>query len=976
MKKIYLIITMIAMASIGLGQTSLHNLSFESSGGYTTSVTEFTDNGGDYFIRTDGSNISGESFTNIQGSYYFAAQDTDGDGGPTNLSLIIDDIDISGYNTLQLKVYLAEDDASDANQDWDATTWVHFSSDIDNTGSFSNVLWIEAAGGTNTAPKIDTDYDGLGDGTEISSQFVQFTANISGTGSLIDIKIEFNNLKNGDEDIAIDNIEIVGIINGGNQLPAISNISHTPNSPTSSQSVSVSADITDADGTISSVVLNWGTSSGSLSNPINMTATGDTYTSSSDIPAQANNATVYYEIVATDNDAGVTNSSEQSYFVLDETSIIINEFLADPAADISGDANGDGVRDGSDDEFVELVNSSSTAIDLSNFSLSDAAGVKHIFPSGTILQPDDAVVVFGGGTPTGFDYYDVQTASTGSLSLNNAGDDIIIKDVDDLLVLSITYGSDAGDDQSLTREPDITGSFVKHSVATGSGGSLFSPNKEVDATAFIGISVWDGDQADNNWNTAANWSNGIPTSNMRAVLPTDLSYYPILSSSGPICNSLLMESGTSLIGVDNINVDGYSIVERRIEAYTDENDGFHFLSSPVAAMSIEGSDFAPTEAVDDLYEWDEASNSWLNFYDSFDDTEFETAKGYLVAYNPLKESKFYGDLNTTSSTKNLSFSSGQGEGWNLLGNPYASAIDWDLLTKSMDIDATVYVLKGSDNTYDSWNGSTGDLTDGHIPINNGFFVKAGSSGQSITFNTDDQVQSSSSFLKNSESTTAEHTLKVSIANSDYSNNTYIQFRDDASNEFDNSMDAYKLMGSSNAPQLFTSINDIYYSINCLPFSLNEIQLSMGFVNSIASEYTISATGFESFMDVEFEIFLEDTEEGNIINLETEDYTFTAEAFNYIDRFILHFYGVTSIIEEAVSSSSHIYANDNIVYVKFGQLPTSKSQLKVFNINGQQVYDTEIAPAILSKISLNVSPGIYIIQLKNDDAFTSQKIIIK
>ena len=36
--------------------------------------------------------------------------------------------------------------------------------------------------------------------------------------------------------------------------------------------------------------------------------------------------------------------------------LVINEVHADPAGDITGDANGDGVRDVSDDEFIEFVN--------------------------------------------------------------------------------------------------------------------------------------------------------------------------------------------------------------------------------------------------------------------------------------------------------------------------------------------------------------------------------------------------------------------------------------------------------------------------------------------------------------------------------------------------------------------------------------------------------------------------------------------
>lgn len=36
--------------------------------------------------------------------------------------------------------------------------------------------------------------------------------------------------------------------------------------------------------------------------------------------------------------------------------LIINELLIDPPPGLAGDANGDGVRNGGQDEFIELVN--------------------------------------------------------------------------------------------------------------------------------------------------------------------------------------------------------------------------------------------------------------------------------------------------------------------------------------------------------------------------------------------------------------------------------------------------------------------------------------------------------------------------------------------------------------------------------------------------------------------------------------------
>ncbi|MCF8357482.1 MAG: lamin tail domain-containing protein [Prolixibacteraceae bacterium] len=161
--------------------------------------------------------------------------------------------------------------------------------------------------------------------------------------------------------------------------------------------------------------------------------------------------------------------------------LVINEIHADPDA-ANGDANNDGVVDSSDDEFVEIVNNDTYPVDLSGYTLSDGIGVKHFF-WGITLNPNEAIVVFGGGTPTGFETYAL-TAWGGSLGLNNSGDVVTLKDAASYVVDSYSYGSEGGDNQSLTRDPDLTGPFVQHTTASGSGGSLFSPGNHVDDSPF------------------------------------------------------------------------------------------------------------------------------------------------------------------------------------------------------------------------------------------------------------------------------------------------------------------------------------------------------------------------------------------------------------------------------------------------------------------------------------------------------------
>lgn len=655
--------------------------------------------------------------------------------------------------------------------------------------------------------------------------------------------------------------------------------------------------------------------------------------------------------------------------------IVINEIHADPDA-ANGDANGDGTISSSQDEFVELVNASPIAIDMSYYTISDGIGLRHTFPQATILQPNDGLVVFGGGEPAGFEYYEVQTASTGTLGLNNSGDDLVVKDSFGNTVAFYTYGSEAGNNQSITRDPDITGGFVEHTTAAGSGGSLYSPGKFIDANWFKAVTVWDGSEGNNLWDDDDNWSNNSPTASSRATIPRLMDNYPSLTAPGKLCNSLLIESDASFTGVDNLSVNGFSTIHRTINQYTGDDDGFHFLSSPVSSFRVAGSGFEPVSGSDDLYAWDEADNKWINYFGgNFSDTAFYPAKGYLVAYASANNGVFYGPLNNTAHILDLSYTAGQGEGWNLLGNPYPSAIDWDLLAKSSDVYGSVYVLRGSDNTYVSYNGSTGDLINGEIPINNGFFVKAGSTGQSITVEPSNQVHGSG-FLKKDNLLLPDNTLCIAISHENLVNNTYIQFRDDASFSFDQSMDAYKLLGSSRGPQLFTTLAEIDYSINSIPFPEGDFKLPLGFTTESEGEYTISSEGLSTISKVGFEIYLEDIATGQLINLGTENYTFEAETEGNRDRFLLYFNGATTIGKSLSREAVRIYTGNNEIYVRFGYMPQQTSIIEVYNVIGQPVHIEELDGREPAIIQLDKPPGIYIVRLKFKNSYLIQKVLLK
>ncbi|MEE8526546.1 MAG: lamin tail domain-containing protein, partial [Thermoanaerobaculia bacterium] len=157
--------------------------------------------------------------------------------------------------------------------------------------------------------------------------------------------------------------------------------------------------------------------------------------------------------------------------------VLISEIHTDPAAGLDGDANGDGVRDGADDEFLEILNTGVEPFDVSGYTLADATSVRHVFPPGTVIPAREAAVVFGGGTPTGsFGNAAanslVFTASTGTLALGDTSETVTFADDLGEPVQAVTYGAEGAQNQSLVRDPDHSNApFVLHTSATGSGGS-------------------------------------------------------------------------------------------------------------------------------------------------------------------------------------------------------------------------------------------------------------------------------------------------------------------------------------------------------------------------------------------------------------------------------------------------------------------------------------------------------------------------
>lgn len=209
-------------------------------------------------------------------------------------------------------------------------------------------------------------------------------------------------------------------------------------------------------------------------------------------------ATETATVTASATSSGFSSVSASVDILDDDTpaTLIINEILYDGPNGF--DVNGDGVSDGNDftnNEFVELANVSGGVLDISGYTLSDGAGVRHTFPAGTTLDDGCAIVVFGGPStfvPSPIGTTLVQVADTGALGLSNGGDTVTIADGGGTTVTTYSYSSGvAGNDESLNLNPDFTAGTT-YSAHSSLGSADYSPGTTVNgddpcATQFLSL---------------------------------------------------------------------------------------------------------------------------------------------------------------------------------------------------------------------------------------------------------------------------------------------------------------------------------------------------------------------------------------------------------------------------------------------------------------------------------------------------------
>ncbi|TWI81693.1 putative secreted protein (Por secretion system target) [Lacibacter cauensis] len=210
-------------------QTLFWNDTFEDSGapssGSRTPSTNFSCGGPpatSYFFRTNtaGINLISGTYSGMEGSKFWAFEDVDASpicvngSASANQQVTWSGINITGRTNLVFRGLFAangsfasnwEGASFGANQDYMAVEYR-----IDGGSWTKAIAFYAGTTGQTQTLKLETTGDLVGDGADLTYAFTEFSANIPGTGSLLDLRLNVFANGSGTEEMAADNFRLLG----------------------------------------------------------------------------------------------------------------------------------------------------------------------------------------------------------------------------------------------------------------------------------------------------------------------------------------------------------------------------------------------------------------------------------------------------------------------------------------------------------------------------------------------------------------------------------------------------------------------------------------------------------------------------------------------------------------------------------------------------------------------------------------------
>ena len=317
-------------------------------------------------------------------------------------------------------------------------------------------------------------------------------------------------------------------------------------------------------------------------------------------------------------------------------------------------------------------------------------------------------------------------------------------------------------------------------------------------------------------------------------------------------------------------------------------------------------------------------------------------------------------------------------GWNLIGNPYPSSINWNSTWTKANLSEWACIHNtGNDGCYNDATGTewpnVGDMPNGALPPTQGFWVRATSAAASVTIPNSSRVHNTQSFYKQSMIDIPQ-AIRLRVDGNDDFDVVLFQFTPEASNGFDQSFDLEKRWGYTESPQVYSIKSDNLYSVDALPEAYGDLVLPIGMEIGLDAVCQLKATELYGF-DGSLSVYLEDIKEGVFIKLsENTIYEFAASTQDDAHRFNLHFKDRSTGMASTPDKNINIYSYQDNVY-----LQTPNDHLKtvlVYDLLGHEIFRKSGFNGDMNRINLFGKKGYFIVKALTDKGAFSEKVFLQ
>ncbi|RTY96021.1 T9SS sorting signal type C domain-containing protein [Flavobacterium sp. GT3R68] len=497
---------------------------------------------------------------------------------------------------------------------------------------------------------------------------------------------------------------------------------------------------------------------------------------------------------------------------------------------------------------------------------------------------------------------------------------------------------------------------------------LMSFNNTVSAqtTTWDGT-IWDAGAPDNSKDAIfnANYSSVIDFA-AKTVLITNNSLVTI--SSGHTFtvdnniniaagSSLVFENNASLLQINAAAINTGNITFKRNATAMREFE-YTYWSSPVTGQTLAG--FSPLTDPDRYFSFDTAANTWVSENGS---NTMIPGKGYAISapddYTPTPQifnGEFTGNPNNGNITAGVIIHNPALLDYNLLGNPYPSAISVVSLINNTTLGTLYFWTHNTAITNNSFSSNdyairtkfvgTQAVTGGSVPgayvaSGQGFFASSSATG-TITFTNTMRVSGNNSqFFKNTETTQTDPQYYYTWLNMTNTGGAFKQlafgYEEGATNGYDFGTDAAAAPGTF--INFYSLIGTTGYAIQgrAFPWNITD-QIALGYSTTIVGPFDITLDHNDTFFDSK-DIFLQDLTTGTVHNLKTGPYTFNTAIGTFNSRFVIHY------VNPLLSNEAHVLDTNTVAASAKNNVITIESTLvkiksiEVYDLLGRLLFET-------------------------------------